>query len=69
MAVDGSNNVIVTGRSRDRTGGYYYATIKRSGAGVPLWTNRYHGPGNGRDKASAVAVDRGGNVIEQVSSG
>ena len=69
MAVDGSNNVIVTGRPRGRTGGYYYATIKHSGAGVPLWTNRYHGPGNDWDKASAVAVDRGGNVIEQVSSG
>ena len=42
---------------------YDYATIKYSSAGVPLWTNRYNGPGNGDDYASAVAVDGSNNVI------
>jgi uncharacterized delta-60 repeat protein len=62
VAMDSSNNVIVTGYSSNGTN-YDYATIKYSGAGVPLWTNRYNGPGNGDDEASAVAVDHSGNVI------
>ena len=49
VAVDSSNNVIVTGYSAGNGSGYDYATIKYSSAGVPLWTNRYNGPGNGDD--------------------
>jgi hypothetical protein len=30
---------------------------------VPLWTNRYHGPGLGDDSAFAVFVDSTGNVF------
>ncbi len=30
---------------------------------MPLWTNRYTGPGNGYHQASGLAVDRSGNVI------
>ena len=69
VAVDGSNNVIVTGFSTG-TGGYTgdYATIKYSSAGVPLWTNRYPGPGNGAGQARAVAVDGRNNVIVTGSS-
>jgi uncharacterized delta-60 repeat protein len=62
VAVDRSNNVIVTGYSYNATNGDY-ATIKYSSAGMPLWTNRYNGQGNGSDWAEAVAVDRSGNVI------
>src|SRR5439155_681268 len=40
-----------------------YATIKYSGAGMPLWTNRYNGPANEDDYAAAVAVDGNGNVF------
>jgi hypothetical protein len=56
--VDGSGNVFVTGSSAGD-----YATIKYSGAGVPLWSNRHNGSGNNHDYASAVAVDGSGNVF------
>ena len=68
VAVDGSNNVIVTGFSTGEGGGYDYATIKYSGEGVPLWTNLYNGPENGDDEATAVAVDGSNNVIVTGSS-
>jgi hypothetical protein len=66
LAVDSNGNVFVTGASH--SGADYatpsdYATIKYSGAGVPLWTNRYNGPKNVYDYAAAVAVDGSGSVI------
>jgi Beta-propeller repeat len=68
VAVDGSNNVIVTGSSGSGTNNDY-VTIQYSSAGVPLWTNRYNGPGAGDDRACAVAVDRSNNVMVTGSSG
>jgi hypothetical protein len=68
VAVDGSNNVVVTGCSTGSGSGYDYATIKYSSAGVPLWTNRYNGPANSDDEAYAVAVDGSNNVIVTVYS-
>jgi len=66
VAVDASGNVFVTGYSLGGSGTYSeadYATIAYSGAGVPLWTNRYNGPDNYRDTATAIAVDSNGNVF------
>jgi hypothetical protein len=68
VAVDGSDNVLVTGFSEGIGSGYDYATIKYSSAGVPLWTNRYNGPGSGDDQASALALARSGNVLVTGSS-
>jgi uncharacterized membrane-anchored protein len=69
IAVDGNGNVVVTGISDNGFNAYFaYATIKYSGAGAPLWTNRYSGPGNGHDSANALAVDRSGNVFVTGSS-
>src|SRR5207245_2966005 len=62
VAVDMSNNVVVTGFSTKLGGDYDYATIKYTSAGTPLWTNQYNGPGNWDDKAVAVATDASNNV-------
>ena len=68
MAVDASGSVYVTGYSAGSGSSWDYATIMYSSAGVPLWTNRYNGPGNGSDKARALAVDASGNVYVTGSS-
>ncbi|MGZ5543398.1 MAG: SBBP repeat-containing protein, partial [Limisphaerales bacterium] len=62
LAVDGSGNVFVTGYSYDQNaGGSFnpnFATIKYSGAGVALWTNRYSG-----SEPRGIAVDGSGKVF------
>jgi hypothetical protein len=68
IAVDGSGNLYVTGFSIGSSGYSDYATIVYTSAGVALWTNRYHGPANGADKAVAIAVDGSGEVFVTGSS-
>jgi uncharacterized repeat protein (TIGR03803 family) len=63
VAVDGSGNVVVAGKTYESGGSDDYTVIKYSGAGLPLWTNRYNGPTNGSDRAQALAVDAGGTVF------
>jgi uncharacterized delta-60 repeat protein len=63
MALDAGGNVLVTGYSTGSGSGYDYATVKYSGAGVALWTNRYNGPANGNDQPNALAVDTNSNVF------
>jgi hypothetical protein len=62
VVTDNAGNVIVAGWSGGGNGVYDYATIKYSGAGVPLWTNRYDGPLLG-DFVTGLAVDGSGNVF------
>jgi len=70
IAVDGSGNVYVTGRSYGSGTSWDYATIKYNSSGVQQWVQRYNGPGNGDDGAYSIAVDGSGNVyVTGVSDG
>ena len=63
VALDGNNNVIVTGNSCCSGNIFGCATLQYSSAGVPLWTNRYDWPQNQYRVNYAVAVDGSNNVI------
>ncbi|MBA7681714.1 hypothetical protein ES703_90054 [subsurface metagenome] len=68
MAVDGSGNIYVTGKSLGTS--YDYATVKYNPNGDTIWVRRYDGPGSGTDNAYAIAVDNAGNTyITGVSVG
>ena len=63
LALDNTGNLFVTGNSYGGSSDDDYATVAYSNAGVPLWTNRYNGPGNFFDDANGIAVDSNGNVL------
>ena len=66
MVVDENGDVIVTGGSVGNEGlsSYFdFATVKYTGAGVPVWTNRYNGPANHGDEGTDIALAPNGGVI------
>jgi hypothetical protein len=72
VAVDGSGNVYVTGKSYDSEGNdrnYACATVKYDGNGTQLWAARYDGAGEKDDIAYALAVDNAGAVYVIGTSG
>jgi hypothetical protein len=63
IALDGSGNVYVTGRSDGSDTGADCATIKYDSSGTELWVKRYNNDSvNGDDIAIAIAVDALGSV-------
>jgi hypothetical protein len=62
IAVDGSGNVYVTGRSTGSGISPDYATIKYLPNGDTAWVRMYDGPQHRGDQANAIAVDGSGNV-------
>lgn len=64
VALGSNGNVFVTGTFGANTYDLAdYGTFAYSSTGMPLWTNRYNGPENGYDAASAIAVDGAGNAF------
>jgi uncharacterized delta-60 repeat protein len=68
IAIDGSGNVYVTGNSWG-SGNSDYATVKYNSAGEQQWVARYNGGANYGDFATAIAVDKSGNVYVTGDSG
>jgi hypothetical protein len=62
IAVDGSGNIYVTGRSWSSGTFLDYATMKYDNNGTELWVKRYNSPNNDMDGANAIAVDGSGSV-------
>ena len=62
IAIDGSENVYITGGSRGTTTYYDYATIKYNSSGTQMWVSRYNYQGNGDESAHGIALDAQGNV-------
>lgn len=68
IALDAQVNVYVTGTSVGIGNIYGYATLKYSPEGRLVWTARYEEPG-GNGQATAMALDREGNIYVTGSSG
>lgn len=67
--VSTNGNVFITGSSHGGSPNYLdYATIAYSHEGVPLWTNRYNGPGNVADTPTAIVEGLNGNIFVTGSS-
>lgn len=63
LAVDNLGNVFVAGKSYGGSiTNYDYTTIKYNSLGDSVWVNRYNGGASDIDGASAVSVDKSGNV-------
>ncbi|UCB53136.1 MAG: SBBP repeat-containing protein [Candidatus Zixiibacteriota bacterium] len=62
LAVDGSGNVYVTGKSWGCSGNYDIVTIEYHPDGAAGWEAIYSGTGSGSDGADAIAVDASGDV-------
>jgi hypothetical protein len=62
VALDDAGNVYATGQSPGISPGGDYTTIKYDPDGNEKWVQRYNGPGNGDDVATAIAVAPDGSV-------
>jgi len=69
IAVDGSGNVYVTGRSYGVGTNFDYCTVKYDASGTEAWVRTYNGPADGYDNATAIAVDDSGNIYITGESG
>jgi len=62
IAIDGSGNIYVTGKSYGIGTYSDYATIKYNPSGVQQWVARYNGPGSYYNNAVSMDIDGSGNV-------
>ena len=62
IALDGSDNVYVAGRSYDSVTSDDFITIKYDSDGNEKWVTRYNGPADDVDHVRAIALDGAGNI-------
>lgn len=66
LAVDGSDNIYVTGSSKNAPSPYISTTdmvlVKYNSSGQEQWVSRFNGPGDNDDIGNAIAADQLGNV-------
>ena len=63
IAVDGTGNIYVTGRSD-----FNYVTIKYDPSGLQEWLQVYNGTGNGNDETRSLVIDGSNNIYVTGSS-
>lgn len=62
LVIDDVGNVYITGRSIGMGTNFDFATIKYDNNGNALWVRRFNSIFNGSDEATAIGLDRDGNV-------
>jgi hypothetical protein len=62
IALDASGNIYVTGESIRTGNNRDYATVKYNSNGSQQWVQRYNGPGDLSNFATAIAIDNSSNV-------
>ncbi len=62
IAVDGQENVFITGYSSNKGSGTDMTTLKYDASGKMLWSKTYNGSANENDAARAIIVDANGNA-------
>ncbi|MDZ7362986.1 MAG: SBBP repeat-containing protein [candidate division KSB1 bacterium] len=62
LAVDAAGNIGLAGASYRLDTDYDFLTVKYNSASLKQWSDRYNGPGNSRERPTAMAADAAGNV-------
>jgi len=63
IAADGSGNSYIIGFSDGGSTGNDFGVVKYNIGGTKQWNDRYNGPGNAFERATAVVVDNSGNIV------
>ncbi|MBS1514791.1 MAG: SBBP repeat-containing protein [Bacteroidetes bacterium] len=68
MAIDGTGNVYVLGKTRVDVFSTAFVTVKYNAAGTREWAKTYAGPGNSEDTPAMLVLDASGNVYSAGTS-
>ena len=63
LSISSGGNVVVTGYSMSKVGGYDCVTVAYDSSGRELWNSAYNGPENEDDFASNVSINDKGDVF------